>query len=110
MIIKAAGRFLTALFIAIVLGMGLYLAMHFIVQPIADHLDPVTPREENQSAQIENDVPDQPEKDIQSFDAGQFIRRLFSVAKNGVVFVFMTVIVVGFRNFIKKRPLPFFTK
>ena len=105
MIIKAAGRFLTALFIAITLGVSLYLAMHFIVQPIANKLKPESPpnNQESQSAQSENNVPRQPEKENQSFNARKFIRGLFSVAKNGVVFVFITVVVVLFRSFLKKK-------
>jgi len=104
MIIKAAGRFLTALLIAIALGAGLYFAMHFIVQPIANQLDP-TPRsrEESQSIQQQDNIPDQPKTETQSFNARKFIRGLFSVAKNGAVFVFITVIVVGFRSFIGGR-------
>lgn len=101
MIIKAAGRFLTALLIAIALGAGLYFAMHFIVQPIANQLDPASrSREESQSIQQQNNDSDQPKTETQSFNARKFIRGLFSVAKNGVVFVFITVIVVGFRSFI----------
>ncbi len=104
MIIKAAGRFLTALLIAIALGAGLYFAMHFIVQPIANQLDPTSrSREESQSIQQQNTIPDQTKTETQSFNARKFIRGLFSVAKNGVVFVFITVIVVGFRSFIGGR-------
>ena len=104
MIIKAAGRFLTALLIAIALGTGLYFAMHFIVQPIANQLDPASrSREESQSIQQQNTIPDQTKTETQSFNARKFIRGLFSVAKNGVVFVFITVIVVGFRSFIGGR-------
>ena len=100
MIIKAAGRFLTALLIAIALGAGLYFAMHFIVQPIANQLDPTSrSREESQSIQQQ----DNPKTEAQSFNAKKFIRGLFSVAKNGAVFVFITVIVVGFRSFIGGR-------
>ena len=100
MIIKAAGRFLTALLIAIALGAGLYFAMQFIVQPIANQLDPTSrSREESQSIQQQ----DNPQTEAQSFNAKKFIRGLFSVAKNGVVFVFITVIVVGFRSFIGGR-------
>mgnify|MGYP003439826313 FL=1 len=101
MIIKAAGRFLTALLIAVALGAGLYFAMHFIVQPIANQLDPTSrSREESQSIQQQDNIPDQPKTETQSFNARKFIRGLFSVAKNGAVFVFITVIVVGFRSFI----------
>ena len=101
MIIKAAGRFLTALLIAVALGAGLYFAMHFIVQPIANQLDPTSrSREESQSIQQQNNNSDQPKTETQSFNARKFIRGLFSVAKNGAVFVFITVIVVGFRSFI----------
>ena len=101
MIIKAAGRFLTALLIAIALGTGLYFAMHFIVQPIANQLDPASrSREESQSIQQQNNNSDQPKTETQSFNARKFIRGLFSVAKNGAVFAFITVIVVGFRSFI----------
>ncbi len=101
MIIKAAGRFLTALFIAVALGAGLYFAMHFIVQPIANQLDPASrSREESQSIQQQNNNSDQPKTETQSFNARKFIRGLFSVAKNGAVFVFITVIIVGFRSFI----------
>ena len=104
MIIKAAGRFLTALLIAVALGAGLYFAMHFIVQPIANQLDPTSrSREESQSIQQQNTIPDQTKTETQSFNARKFIRGLFSVAKNGVVFVFITVIVVGFRSFIGGR-------
>lgn len=104
MIIKAAGRFLTALLIAIALGAGLYFAMHFIVQPIANQLDPSSrSREESQSIQQQNNDSDQPKTETQSFNARKFIRGLFSVAKNGAVFVFITVIVVGFRSFIGGR-------
>ena len=100
MIIKAAGRFLTALLIAIALGAGLYFAMHFIVQPIANQLDPASrSHEERQSIQQQ----DNPKTEAQSFNAKKFIRGLFSVAKNGAVFVFITVIVVGFRSFIGGR-------
>ncbi len=100
MIIKAAGRFLTALLIAVALAAGLYFAMHFIVQPIANQLDPTSrSREESQSIQQQ----DNPKTETQSFNARKFIRGLFSVAKNGVVFVFITVIVVGFRSFIGGR-------
>jgi len=104
MIIKAAGRFLTALLIAVALGAGLYFAMHFIVQPIANQLDPASrSREESQSIQQQNNNSDQPKTETQSFNAKKFIRGLFSVAKNGAVFVFITVIVVGFRSFIGGR-------
>ena len=104
MIIKAAGRFLTALLIAVALGAGLYFAMHFIVQPIANQLDPASrSREESQSIQQQNNDSDQPKTETQSFNARKFIRGLFSVAKNGAVFVFITVIVVGFRSFIGGR-------
>lgn len=104
MIIKAVGRFLTALLIAIALGAGLYFAMHFIVQPIANQLDPSSrSREERQSIQQQDNDSDQPKLETQSFNARKFIRGLFSVAKNGVVFVFITVIVVGFRSFIGGR-------
>ena len=105
MIIKAAGRFLTALLIAIALGAGLYFAMHFIVQPIANQLDPTSSRsrEESQSIQQQDSDSDQPKTETQSFNARKFIRGLFSVAKNGAVFVFITVIVVGFRSFIGGR-------
>jgi uncharacterized protein HemX len=100
MIIKAAGRFLTALLIAVALGAGLYFAMHFIVQPIANQLDPASrSHEERQSIQQQ----DNPKTEAQSFNAKKFIRGLFSVAKNGAVFVFITVIVVGFRSFIGGR-------
>ncbi len=100
MIIKAAGRFLTALLIAIALGAGLYFAMHFIVQPIANQLDPTSrSRKESQSIQQQ----DNPKTETQSFNTRKFIRGLFSVAKNGAVFVFITVIVVGFRSFIGGR-------
>jgi hypothetical protein len=101
MIIKAAIRFLTALLIAVALGAGLYFAMHFIVQPIANQLDPASQsREESQSIQQQNNDSDQPKSETQSFNARKFIRGLFSVAKNGAVFAFITVIVVGFRSFI----------
>ena len=101
MIIKAAGRFLTALLISIALGTGLYFAMHFIVQPIANQLDPTSrSHEESQSIQQQNNDSDQPKTETQSFNARKFIRGLFSVAKNGAVFAFITVIVVGFRSFI----------
>lgn len=101
MIIKAAGRFLTALLIAVALGAGLYFAMHFIVQPIANQLDPASrSREESQSIQQQNNNSDQPKTETQSFNARKFIRGLFSAAKNGAVFAFITVIVVGFRSFI----------
>lgn len=101
MIIKAAGRFLTALLIAVALGAGLYFAMHFIVQPIANQLDPASrSREESQSIQQQNNDSDQPKTETESFNARKFIRGLFSVAKNGAVFAFITVIVVGFRSFI----------
>ena len=104
MIIKAAGRFLTALLIAIALGAGLYFAMHFIVQPIANQLDPISrSREESQSIQQQDNIPNQPKTEAQSFNARKFIRGLFSVAKNGAVFAFITVIVVGFRSFIGGR-------
>ena len=104
MIIKAAGRFLTALLIAVALGAGLYFAMHFIVQPIANQLDPISrSREESQSIQQQNNDSDQPKTEAQSFNARKFIRGLFSVAKNGAVFAFITVIVVGFRSFIGGR-------
>lgn len=104
MIIKAAGRFLTALLIAIALGAGLYFAMHFIVQPIANQLDSTSrSHEESQSIQQQNNDSDQPKTETQSFNARKFIRGLFSVAKNGAVFVFITVIVVGFRSFIGGR-------
>ena len=104
MIIKAAGRFLTALLIAIALGAGLYFAMHFIVQPIANQLDSTSrSHEESQSIQQQNNDSDQPKLETQSFNTRKFIRGLFSVAKNGVVFVFITVIVVGFRSFIGGR-------
>ena len=104
MIIKAAGRFLTALLIAVALGAGLYFAMHFIVQPIANQLDPTSrSREESQSIQQQDNIPNQPKTEAQSFNARKFIRGLFSVAKNGAVFVFITVIVVGFRSFIGGR-------
>ena len=100
MIIKAAGRFLTALLIAVALGAGLYFAMHFIVQPIANQLDPASrSREESQSIQQQ----DNPKTEAQSYNARKFIRGLFSVAKNGAVFVFITLIVVGFRSFIGGR-------
>ena len=101
MIIKAAGRFLTALLIAIALGAGLYFAMHFIVQPIANQLDPTSSRSREESQSIQQQ--DNPKTEAQSFNAKKFIRGLFSVAKNGVVFVFITVIVVGFRSFIGGR-------
>ena len=101
MIIKAAGRFFTVLLIAVALGAGLYFAMHFIVQPIANQLDPASrSREESQSIQQQDNDSDQPQTETQSFNARKFIRGLFSVAKNGAVFVFITVIVVGFRSFI----------
>ena len=104
MIIKAAGRFLTALLITVALGAGLYFAMHFIVQPIANQLDPTSrSREESQSIQQQNNNSDQPKTETQSFNARKFIRGLFSVAKNGAVFVFITVIVVGSRSFIGGR-------
>ena len=104
MIIKAAGRFLTALLIAVALGAGLYFAMHFIVQPIANQLDPASrSREESQSIQQQNNNSNQPKTETQSFNARKFIRGLFSVAKNGAVFAFITVIVVGFRSFIGGR-------
>ena len=104
MIIKAAGRFLTALLIAVALGAGLYFAMHFIVQPIANQLDPISrSREESQSIQQQDNIPNQPKTEAQSFNARKFIRGLFSVAKNGAVFAFITVIVVGFRSFIGGR-------
>ena len=104
MIIKAAGRFLTALLIAVALGAGLYFAMHFIVQPIANQLDPASrSREESQSIQQQDNDSDQPKTETQSFNARKFIRGLFSVAKNGAVFAFITVIVVGFRSFIGGR-------
>ena len=104
MIIKAAGRFLTALLIAVALGAGLYFAMHFIVQPIANQLDPTSlSHEERQSIQQQNNDSDQPKTETQSFNARKFIRGLFSVAKNGAVFAFITVIVVGFRSFIGGR-------
>lgn len=101
MIIKAAGRFLTALLIAIALGAGLYFAMHFIVQPIANQLDPTSSRSREESQSIQQQ--DNPKTEAQSFNAKKFIRGLFSVAKNGAVFVFITVIVVGFRSFIGGR-------
>jgi hypothetical protein len=112
MILKAAGRFLTALFIAIALGVSLYLAMHFVVQPIANKLKPESPprNQETPSAQLENNAPRQPEKETQSFSVKKFIRGLFSVAKNGAVFVFVTVVVVLFRSFLKKKPKLLFTK
>jgi len=103
-IIKAAGRFLTALLIAVALGAGLYFAMHFIVQPIANQLDPASrSREESQSIQLQNKIPDQPKTETQSFNARKFIRGLFSVAKNGAVFAFITVIVIGFRSFVGEK-------
>ena len=101
MIIKAAGRFLTALLIAIALGAGLYFAMQFIVQPIANQLDPTSSRSREESQSIQQQ--DNPKTEAQSFNAKKFIRGLFSVAKNGAVFVFITVIVVGFRSFIGGR-------
>ena len=101
MIIKAAGRFLKALLIAIALGAGLYFAMHFIVQPIANQLDPTSSRSREESQSIQQQ--DNPKTEAQSFNAKKFIRGLFSVAKNGAVFVFITVIVVGFRSFIGGR-------
>ena len=101
MIIKAAGRFLTALLIAVALGAGLYFAMHFIVQPIANQLDPTSSRSREESQSIQQQ--DNPKTEAQSFNAKKFIRGLFSVAKNGAVFVFITVIVVGFRSFIGGR-------
>ena len=76
------GRFLTALLIAVALGAGLYFAMHFIVQPIANQLDPISrSREESQSIQQQDNIPNQPKTEAQSFNARKFIRGLFSVAK-----------------------------
>jgi uncharacterized membrane-anchored protein len=97
MILKAAGRFLTALLIAITLGVILYLAMQFIVQPIANKLKPET------SYREESDTPGRMEIELPSFSIGEFIRGSLSVAKNGIVFFFMTLIVVWFRSFLKKK-------
>jgi hypothetical protein len=84
--LKAIARFLIVLSVAVLFGASLYLAMHYVVQPLADRFDPEPPEDYSYNTRPEP---------IELPEIGELVREAFAVAKNGIVFVVMTVIVVG---------------
>lgn len=76
-------RFFTVLFLSIAIGVGMYLAMYYIFQPLANGFDP-----DNTTHFISRTA-----EPIHLPDARSLVRGVLSAGKNGVVFVFMTVAV-----------------
>ncbi len=89
---KAVGRFLLVLFIGIMLGASLFLAMRYLAQPLMDMLDP-EPNHESETFEAEPfHLPDL--EDVR--------RGSLSVAKDAFGFAVATVIVVGIQTLIPK--------
>ena len=80
---KPITRFFTVLFVSIAIGVGMYLAMHYIFQPLANQFDP-----DNSTHFISRTA-----EPIHLPDVRSLARGILSAGKNGVVFVFMTVAV-----------------
>lgn len=84
--VKYISRFLMVLCIGGLLGGVLYLSMHYVAQPLMNRVDP----EPFDQTSIETE----PEPiDLPSLS--EMPRRTLSVAKNGVVFVIVTIGVLG---------------
>jgi hypothetical protein len=96
--LKSIIRFLTVLAVAAVIGTTLYLTMHLVIQPIFNRTAP-NPREEATYSTVP--------KPIEIPEGRELIRESFSVAKNGIVFVVMTILVVGIQNISPKLLRPY---
>ena len=92
--LKSVGRFLVVLFIAALLGTSLYLAMHYVIQPIFTRTDS-EPVAENSGRTAP--------RPIQLPSMEEFVRGSFSVVKNVLVFVVVTVLVLTVQKLNPKR-------
>ena len=92
--LKSVGRFLVVLFIAALLGTSLYLAMQYVIQPIFTRTDP-EPVAENSGRTAP--------RPIQLPSMEEFVRGSFSVVKNVLVFVAITVLVLTVQKLNPKR-------
>lgn len=92
--LKSVGRFLVVLFIAALLGTSLYLAMHYVIQPIFTRTDS-EPVAENSGRTAP--------RPIQLPSMEEFVRGSFSVVKNVLVFVAITVLVLTVQKLNPKR-------
>jgi len=80
---RAVLRFFTVLLLAIAIGVGMYLAMHYIFQPLANTVDPDTGTHFISRNAEPIHVP----------GLKSMARGVLSAGKNGVVVVFVTVVV-----------------
>jgi len=87
--LRSIGRFMIVLSIAIFIGTSLYLAMHYVVQPLADRINPEPVEDYSFSTTPEP---------IELPEFRELLRETLSVGKNGVVFVVMTILVVGIQK------------
>ena len=91
---KSFVRFLIVLSIAALLGTSLYLAMHYVVQPYVDRVNPEAPQEK--SGQL---TP----RPIQLPNFEEFVRGASSIARNVIVFAVVTIVVWAVQTVMPKR-------